>query len=131
MKVNSMGTPLIPQEIFLLERYTSAEYFGKLRDTWTEMIAHLDRCLDELMLNLPLDYRNRPLPEQPDAVWGERVIPNFRDTLQSLNDGHITLLGGDLSGLEYCHGPLNDFKDRLIFGQDGRPVAMKTFMALC
>ena len=115
MKVNSMGTPLIPQEIFLLERYSSADYFGKLRDTWAEMITHLDRCLDEFLRQLPLDYRNRPLPEQPDAVWGERVIPNFRDTLQALNEGYIRLLAGDLSSLKYCHGPLSDFKGQTDF----------------
>ena len=110
-----MRTPLIPQEIFLLERYTSAEYFGQLRDTWHEMVAHLDSCLDEFMHNLPLDYRDRPLPEQPDAVWGERVIPNFRDTLQSLNDGYVKVLAGDITGLDYCHGPLNDFKGQTDF----------------
>jgi hypothetical protein len=110
-----MATPLIPQEIFLLERYTSAGYFGQLRDTWAEMVAHLERCLDEFMRNLPLDYRDHPLPEQPDAVWGERVIPNFRDTLQSLNDGYAKLSGGDISGLEFCHGPLNDFKGQTDF----------------
>lgn len=110
-----MTTPLIPQEIFLLERYTSAEYFGQLRDTWKEMVAHLDRCLDEFMRSLPLDYRDRPLPEQPDAVWGERVIPNFRDTLQLLNDGYVRVSGGDITGLAYCHGPLNDFKGQTDF----------------
>jgi hypothetical protein len=115
MKVNSMRTPLIPQEIFLLERYSSPDYFSKLRDTWSEMILHLDRCLNQFMHNLPLDYRNRPLPEQPDAVWGERVIPNFRDTLQGLNEGYIQLSGGDLSALQYCHGPLNDFKGQTDF----------------
>lgn len=110
-----MATPLIPQEIFLLERYTSIEYFGRLRDTWAEMIAHLDRCLDEFMRNLPLDYRARSLPEQPDAVWGERVIPNFRDTLQSLNDGHIKLGAADFTGFQHAHGPLNDFKGQTDF----------------
>jgi hypothetical protein len=113
--INHMGTALIPQEIFLLERYTSADYFGKLRDTWAEMITHLDHSLDEFMRNLRQDYRNRPLPEQPDVVWGERVIPNFRDTLQSLADGYSALLEGDLSGLAYCHGPLNDFKGQMDF----------------
>lgn len=106
---------MIPQEIYLLERYTSAEYFGQLRDTWQEIVAHLEKCLNEFMRNLPLDYHDRPLPEQPEAVWGERVIPNFRDTLQSLNDGYAKLLGGDIAGLEYCHGPLNDFKGQTDF----------------
>ncbi len=33
------------QEIFLLERYVSADYFCELRDTWAEMIKHLNGCL--------------------------------------------------------------------------------------
>src|SRR4051812_47823057 len=110
-----MGTPLIPQEIYLLERYLSADYFGRLRDTWAEMITHLERCLDQFMREPPLDYRHRPLPEQPDAVWGERVIPNFRDTLQGLDEGYVKLLRGDLSALQYCWGPLSDFKGQTDF----------------
>jgi hypothetical protein len=102
-----MATPLNPQEIYLLERYTSLEYFGVMRDNWALMIKHLEACLDEFMQNLPLDYRNRPLPEQPDAVWGERVLPNFRDSFQSLCTGYIKLSHGDVDGLNYCHGPNN------------------------
>ena len=105
-----MTTHINPQEIFLLERFSSAEYFGQLRDIWGEMIAQVEASLDRFMSNLPLDYRNRPLPEQPDAVWGERVLPNFRDTFQYLCDGYIRLTQGDIFGLDFCHGPLNDFK---------------------
>jgi hypothetical protein len=39
-----MSAPLIPQEIYLLERYSSLEYFGRMRDafaacalTWMEL----------------------------------------------------------------------------------------------
>ncbi|HEY4317382.1 MAG TPA: hypothetical protein VGN04_07255 [Herbaspirillum sp.] len=110
-----MATDINPQEIFLLERYTSLEYFGELRDTWEEMIRHLERCLNEFMRNLPLDYRNRPLPEQPDAVWGERVLPNFRSTFQSLCDGYIRLSHGDVGGLGAASGPMNDFKGQMDF----------------
>lgn len=110
-----MITKINPQEVFLLERYISADYFGQLRNVWGEMITQVETSLDRFMSNLPLDYRNRPLPEQPDAVWGERVLPNIRDTFQYLCDGYIRLTQGDFFGLDFCHGPLNDFKGQQDF----------------
>ncbi len=62
-------TTIHPQEIYLLERYVSLEYFGELRDVWGAMIKHVETCLDQFMKNLPLDYRKRPLSDQPDVVW--------------------------------------------------------------
>ena len=110
-----MATPINPQEIYLLERYTSLEYLGELRDAWEAMIKHVEHCLDGFMRNLPPDYRRRPLHEQPDAVWGQRVLPNFRDTFKSLCDGYIQLSHGDVVGLGCAHGPSNDFKGQMDF----------------
>jgi hypothetical protein len=108
-----MKLALNPQEIFLLERYISAEYFCLLRDTWDEMVKHLETCLDSCMQNLPKNYRAKPLPEQPDVVWGHRVIPNFRKTLQSLNSGYVLLTHGDFLGLTCSWGPESDFKGQM------------------
>lgn len=94
-----MATPLIPQEVFLLERYCSLDYFGEMRDHFAAMIKAADDALAEFMRNLPPDYRNRPLHEQPDAVWGERVLPNLRWTLKGLNKGYIALSRGDWDAL--------------------------------
>jgi hypothetical protein len=115
LKETNMTTSIIAQEIYLIERYISTDYFGKLRDTWAELIAHVEGCLKDFMEKLPVDYRRRPLPEQPDAVWGELVLPNFRDTYQSLCDGYIRLSHGDIGGLSHCHGPRNDFKGQMEF----------------
>lgn len=101
------------QEIFLLERYISADYFCELRDTWAEMIKHLNGCLNGFMKNLPKNYRARALPEQPDAVWGQRVIPNFQRTLEGLHSGYILLTHGDLEGLTYSWGVESDFKGQM------------------
>lgn len=101
------------QEIFLLERYISPEYLCELRDTWEEMVKHLETCLDRFMQNLPKNYRSRSLPEQPDVVWGHRVIPNFRKTLQGLNSGYILLTHGDFQGLTSSWGPESDFKGQM------------------
>jgi hypothetical protein len=98
------------QEVYLLERYSSLEYFGALRDKWEEMVKHVESCLTSFMQNVPANYRSRQLPERPDAVWGQRVLPNFRDTLQGLNTGFILLTHSDVSGLSYAHGPQSDFK---------------------
>ncbi|QOL49684.1 hypothetical protein [Massilia litorea] len=110
-----MQQNLNPQEIYLLERYTSVEYFCELRDTWEEMVKHLESCLGRFMQRLPKNYRAKPLPEQPDAVWGNRVLPNFRNTLQGLYTGYILLTHGDLRGLSYAWGPKSDFKGQMDF----------------
>lgn len=95
-----MPTPLIPQEIYLLERYSSLAHFGPMRDAWAAMVKAGDDALAEFMKHLPLDYRNRPLHQQPDAVWGERVLPNLRWTLDGLNNGYLQLAAGDLGALK-------------------------------
>lgn len=108
-----MKYALHPQEIYLLERYISAEYFCELRDSWADMVQHLETCLGKFMGNLPRNYRSRSLPEQPDVVWGSRVIPNFQSTLQGLHSGYILLTHGDYSGLTHSWGPLSDFKGQM------------------
>lgn len=107
--------PVSQQEIYLLEHFISLAYFGELRDTWAKMVEHVDACLRLYMEHIPSDYRSRQLPEQPDVVWGEHVLPNFRATLQSLNTGFILLSHRDYSGLKYCHGPSNDFRGQREF----------------
>lgn len=110
-----MKPALHPQEIFLLERYTSPEYFCDLRDTWDGMIRHLESCLNRFTQNLPKDYRARSLPEQPDVVWGNRALPNFRKTLQGLHSGFVLLTHGDLRGLRFAWGVKGDFKGQMDF----------------
>lgn len=108
MQINS-------QEIYLLERYISLEYIADLRDVWEEMTCQVEACLASFVQSLPLDYRSRPLPAQPDIVWGDRVLPNFRNTLENLNNAVILLSHGDFSGLNFTYGPLSDFKGQLDF----------------
>lgn len=108
-----MGLSLNPQEIYLLERFSSVDYFGELKDTWEKMVNHVEGCLTAFMRDIPSNYRSRRLPEQPDVVWGERVLPNFRDTLHGLYSGFILLSQGDIKGLNYAHGPENDFKGQM------------------
>jgi hypothetical protein len=113
-----MSVYVNPQEIYLLERFSSLEYFGTLRDAWAEMVANVEASLSKLMQNLPADYRSRPLPEQPDVAWGQRVLPNFQETLRGLNTGFILLSHGDAKGLRWAHGPQADFKGQLDYSTD-------------
>lgn len=97
-----MATPLIPQEIYLLERYSSADYFGRMRDAFAEMVKAAEDALAHVMSNLPADYRKRPLWQQYDVSWGDLVLPNFRSTLQTLNEAYVRITHGDADALGYA-----------------------------
>jgi len=94
-----MATPLIPQEIYLLERYSSPEYFKQMRDAFAMAVQAAEDALDYVMHHLPPDYRKRQRWEQPDITWGTVVLPNFRDTLAILDKAYPQLLAGDPSVL--------------------------------
>lgn len=95
----NMKTPLIPQEIYLLECYCSLEYFGQMRDAFAGCVKAAEDALAEFMKHLPPDCRSRREFDQPDLVWGERVIPNLRWALQGGNEGYISLAHGDADAL--------------------------------
>jgi hypothetical protein len=94
-----MSAPLIEQEIYLLERYSSLDYFGIMRDHFASTVKAANDALAAFMQHLPPDYRSQHLSHQPDAVWGERVIPNMQWALDGLNDGYIHLSHGNLNAL--------------------------------
>ncbi len=104
-----MAAPLIPQEIYLLERYSSSDYFEKLVDAFAGCVTAGEDALAKFMLKLPPDYRSRPLWLQPDATWGETVLPNLRSTLASLNRGLVQISGGDFNGLAFAGNVSTDF----------------------
>ena len=98
-----------PQEIYLIERYSSVEYFKELVDAFKNMLDAAENALELFMQDLPYDYRAKHISLQPDIVWEERVLPNFRSTLDSLNYGYKRLLDGDLSALQYAGNVKSDF----------------------
>ncbi|NRD71413.1 hypothetical protein HQR03_12810 [Psychrobacter okhotskensis] len=99
-----------PQEIYLLERYSSPAYFKEMRDAFATMLEAAEYALELFVNDLPFDYRTRPINRQPDIVWGERVLPNLRDTLDSLNIGYQELLNGDLIAIRYGGNVESDFR---------------------
>ncbi len=105
-----MPTPLNPQEIYLLERYSSLEYYEEMYKAWREMLAHVEDCYDKFMHHLPHDYRKRALPHQPDSAWGQTVLPNFRNTMIELENGYIEMKRGDASGIGASISVENDMR---------------------
>lgn len=102
-------TPLIPQEIYLIERYSSLDYFAEMRDAFEQCVKAAENALAEFMRHLPPDYRSRPLCDQPDAVWGELVIPNLQYSLRGVFNGFILLSHGDYEGLSLAGNVITSF----------------------
>lgn len=113
-----MSTPLYPQEIYLLERYTSVEYFDAMRDAWRAMLDHVEDCLARFMEQLPADYRSRPQPLRPDVASGQRVLPNFRQTALVLDDGFTRLTHRDYGALRAAVGVTGDVRGQFDFSAD-------------
>ncbi len=106
------------QTIYLLERYISPAYFEDLLQTWRKFVASNEASLDRYMHNLPADARNRPLPQQADITWGGTVLPNLRETLETLEDGYRRILFGDLKGLSAARAPVSDNRGIVDFSTD-------------
>ena len=114
---------LQPQEIFLLERYSSLEYLMQVREAWKVFVQFTEQCLEKHMQHLPPNQRRKPLPDQADIVWSGTVLPNFRAILDGLNrsvimrshddpDVFIGLCGGVMSAnkgeSEFSHDWMNE-----------------------
>ncbi|MBH0095581.1 hypothetical protein I6E61_04180 [Psychrobacter sp. NZS113] len=50
-----------PQEIYLLECYSSPAYFKEMHDAYAHMLEAAEYALELFMSELPSDYRNRPI----------------------------------------------------------------------
>ena len=97
-----------PQEIYLLERYSSAEYFKAMLDSYANMVAAAEKALNVFMQDLPYNYRDQHISQQPDVVWGEHVLPKFRSTLEGLHISYSRLLKGEKEAIEYAANIKND-----------------------
>ena len=68
-------------------------------DAYANMVAAAEKALDIFMQDLPYNYRDQPISQQPDVVWGEHVLPNFRSTLEGLHISYSRLLKGEKEAL--------------------------------
>lgn len=71
-----------------------------MRDAFERCVKAAENALAEFMKDLPPDYRSQPLWKQPDAVWGETVIPNLQYSLRGVLNGFIRLSHGDYKALD-------------------------------
>ena len=101
-----------PQEIYLLERYSSPAYFKEIRDAFANMLEAAEYALELFINDLPFLITACVLSinRQHDIVWGERVLLNLRDTLDNLNVGYRKLLKGDLAAIGYGGNVKSDFR---------------------
>lgn len=113
-----MSIKFAEEQVRLLELFSSTHYFGAMRDKWEDMIKHAESCLETYMSRIPLGYRSKALPDQPDIAWGGRVLPNFRATLESLNEAFIMLTHGQINALGYANSVRNDYKGQLDYIAD-------------
>lgn len=122
-----MPTPLIPQEIYLLERYASPDYFADMRDAWGDMVSVARGALQALVKQLPHAEHGRPVQAQTEVIWGRTVLANFEYTLGLLNSAFIKLTHGDLSALKYAGNVHSDYcgfsRDHSAAWMDEAPVA--------
>jgi hypothetical protein len=90
-------TPLIEQEIYLLERYSSLEYFELMRDAFKAMAKTGQAALDKLMHHSPRSYR------ELWAVWAKRMICNL-GAGEFLDEAYEKLAGSDYTALQVAAG---------------------------
>ena len=95
IEIKDIQTPLIPQELWLIEEYIKPTYFKKMVDAWQRMVEIADDALEDYMAHIPSNYRRRHVSDQPDVVWGGRVLPNFRGGLVAMQNSYIQLKNGD------------------------------------
>ena len=76
-----MNYTFSPKEAYLIEQFTSLEFFEVMRSNYHKFINELEELLEIYMHNLPYNLRSLPLPEQADIVWGERWIRKFEQLL--------------------------------------------------
>ncbi|MEE3664563.1 hypothetical protein V2I52_22020 [Brenneria sp. g21c3] len=86
---------LHPQECYLLERYTSVDYYRRRWEAYNAFVEHCEQQVELFMQNLPADLRRRPAWEQIDIIWQNRVLPNIRDTLSGLDRSYVRLQHND------------------------------------
>lgn len=97
VEISDIRTPLIAQEIWLLEHYVEPSYCARVVQAWTQMIVVAEAAYDDYMRHIPSNYRQREISEQVDIVWGNRVLPNFRSSLNYLQTAYARILQGDLA----------------------------------
>lgn len=88
-----------PKEIYLLEQFSSLDFFEVMRNNYQLFLDSLEELFEIYMHNLPYNIRDLPVPEQADINWGETVLPNLRATMDRINNAYAKIKSGDFTYL--------------------------------
>jgi hypothetical protein len=106
------NTPLVAQEVYLQERFSSVEHLWALRCAWKAMLDHAENMLTRYQQQLPNGYADRHISQQPDQVWGQHVLVQFRYTMALLDYSHQQRQQGDWTALNVACGAITDLRSQ-------------------
>ena len=86
-----------PKVAYLLEQFSSLEFFETMRNNYHLFLDGLEELFEIYMHNLPYNLRDLPLPEQADINWGETVLPNLRGTMDRIDIAYAKIKSGDFT----------------------------------
>ncbi|WP_435955004.1 type VI secretion protein ImpA [Dryocola sp. BD626] len=98
---------LHPQECYLLEKFISAEHYAETRDAIIAYIDAHEAALARFKKDMPLNIRSRPLPQQADIVWENRVMPNLRPMKDRYMQAYILRTHEDIKAFNIGHAMSN------------------------
>ena len=101
-----MNYSINPKEAYLLEQFSSLTFFETMRNNHRLFLDSLEELFEIYMHNLPYNLRDLPLPEQADIQWGGTVLPNFRRTMDYIDQCYTKIKAGDFTYLD-CVGDVN------------------------
>ena len=102
---------LHPQEIFMIERYTSLERLKKLHETWAEFLTKSRGYLDAYAKNPPKDPSLMETYEKVITAGRVKFFPYCESWLASINEGCLLLKHNDLRGIAKVGSPGGTFYD--------------------
>lgn len=100
-----MNYKVNPKATYLLEQFSSLEFFEVMRNNYQLFLDSLEELFEFYMHNLPYNLRDLPLPDQADINWGGTVLPNLRATMERIDTAHRKIKSGDFTYL-YCVGEI-------------------------
>lgn len=98
-----MAAPLIPQEIYLIERYSAVVYFEQLKNAFAAFVDAVERALKAYGAHLPADY--------PDATGYEKILHHEAKGKQFINaDGEPVVAFDKGYGLAQLTKPIPTYE---------------------
>ncbi|PLR37637.1 type VI secretion protein ImpA [Chimaeribacter coloradensis] len=94
---------LHPLECYLLEHYSSPDYYAATRDAIIAFVDAHEAAFARYQRELPVRSRKEPLWKQGDVVWGTRVLPNIRPDRERYINAYILRTHNDPAAFNIGH----------------------------